>query len=130
MESGKELRRYETLFILNPDEGGKLKDYIERFKQVLTGLGAEVSGVEEWGVRDLAYRIQNQGRGIYSLIRYQGATGAVNELERQMKMSDGVIRHMTVWVENDEATSSPAGDKGPAEPSQGGEKVGRQDAES
>ncbi|MEK7210581.1 MAG: 30S ribosomal protein S6, partial [Candidatus Binatota bacterium] len=62
---------------------------------------ATVSQAEEWGLRDLAYRIQKQAKGYYILLQYQSSTRAVEELERNLKLSDGVLRYLTVRVDED-----------------------------
>ena len=95
------MARYETLFIVHPDQGGKVKEFIERFKKIIEGLNATVSQAEEWGLRDLAYRIQKQAKGYYILLQYQSSARAVEELERNMRLSDGVLRYLTVRVDED-----------------------------
>lgn len=90
---------YETLFIVHPEQGGKVKEFIDRFKKVIEGLDGTVSQVDEWGLRDLAYRIQKQAKGNYVLVQYQSSARAVEELERNMKLSDGVLRFLTVRLD-------------------------------
>jgi small subunit ribosomal protein S6 len=60
--------------------------------------------VEEWGIRDLAYRIRKQNKGYYSLLQYAAVPGAVTELERNLKLSEEVLRHLTVRLEEEQAT--------------------------
>ena len=83
---------YETIFIVHPDQGGKVKEFIDRFKKIIEGLEGAVSQADEWGLMDLAYRIRKQGKGYYSLLRYQSSARAVEELERNMRLSDEVLR--------------------------------------
>ena len=90
---------YETIFIAHPDKGGAVKDYTERFKKIVEELGGTISQAEEWGLRDLAYRIQKQARGHYVLLRYRSEPRAVEELERNLKLSDGILRYLTVRVD-------------------------------
>jgi small subunit ribosomal protein S6 len=92
---------YETLFIVHPDHGGEVKEFVDRFRRIIEGLGGTVSHVDEWGLRDLAYRIQKQGRGYYVLFQYQSPVRAVEELERNMKLADRVLRYLTVRLETD-----------------------------
>lgn len=106
--------RYETVFILHPEQSAKAKEFIERFKRILEGLGGVGAHVEEWGLRDLAYRIQKQSKGYYTLMQYMAPPNAVAELDRNLKLSEGVIRHLTVRVEEDSAASKPEPeDRGP-----------------
>lgn len=90
---------YETMFIVHPDHGGRLKEYVDSYKKIVETLGGSFDHVEEWGIRDLAYPIQKQTKGFYSLLRYHSTAGAVEELERTMKLSDGVLRYLTVRLE-------------------------------
>ena len=104
---------YETLFIVHPEKGPRIKEFIERFKKVIEGQEGAVSQVEEWGLRDLAYRIQKQGKGYYTLLQYRASGRAVEELERNLRLTDGILRYLT--VRDDEASQAaaqaPAGER-------------------
>lgn len=90
---------YETLFIVHPDHGGRLKEYIEGYKKLIEALAGTIHQVDEWGLRDLAYSIQKQTKGYYTLLQYHSSVRAVEELERNMKLSDGVLRYLTVHLD-------------------------------
>lgn len=96
---------YETLFIVHPEKGPRLKEFIEKFKKVIEGQEGSLSQVDEWGLRDLAYRIEKQGKGIYTLLRYRSTGRAVEELERNLKLTDGVLRYLTVRAEESPAAT-------------------------
>lgn len=98
---------YETMFILHPDRGGAVKDYIERFKKVVEEQGGTVVHLEEWGLRDLAYRVQKQMKGYYTLLQYRSSGRAVEELERTMRLTDGVLRYLTVCVDESAQAVAP-----------------------
>jgi small subunit ribosomal protein S6 len=87
---------YETLFVIHPEKSPRIKEFIEKFRKVIEGQNGSVSQVDEWGLRDLAYRIEKQGKGFYTLIQYQSSGAAVQELERNLKLTDGVLRYLTV----------------------------------
>jgi small subunit ribosomal protein S6 len=87
---------YETLFIVHPEKGPRVKEFIDRFRKVIEGQEGVVSQVEEWGLRDLAYRIDKQGKGYYTLLQYRSAGRAVEELERNLRLTDGILRYLTV----------------------------------
>ncbi len=106
MEAQKDSALYETLFILRPELGGKAKEFIDRFKKIVEDLHGTEINVEEWGNRDLAYPIQKQRRGYYSLMHYRASAGIVEELERNMKLMEGVMRFLTVRLDEDLATPS------------------------
>jgi small subunit ribosomal protein S6 len=102
-----ETTHYETLFIVNPVHSGRNQDLCERFRGVLEGQGATVTHFEEWGMRDLAYPIEKQGKGFYNLIQYQASAGTSEELERLMRLSDEVMRCMTVVLDDDVRSLAP-----------------------
>jgi small subunit ribosomal protein S6 len=87
---------YETLFVVHPENGPRIKEFVERCKKVIEGQEGTLARVEEWGLRDLAYRIQKQGKGYYTLLQYESPARAVEELERNLRLTDGVLRYLTV----------------------------------
>lgn len=97
---------YETLFIIHPDHVARAKEFVDRFRQILEGLQGVVSQADEWGLKDMAYRIQKQTRGYYILLRYRATSAAVQELERNMKLTDGVMRYLSVRLEEEPKESS------------------------
>ena len=101
MERKDTVTPYETIFIVHPDQGGKVKEYTDRFKKIIEGLDGTVSHVDEWGLMDLAYRIEKQAKGHYVLVRYQSSARVVEELERNLKLSDGILRYLTVRLDED-----------------------------
>ncbi len=111
----EETTHYETLFIVHPVHSGRNPDLCERFRGVLEGQGATVTHFEEWGMRDLAYPIEKQGRGFYNLIQYQASAGASDELERVMRLSDEVMRCMTVVLDDDVRSLAPTAETAASE---------------
>jgi small subunit ribosomal protein S6 len=111
--------QYETMMVVHPERGPRVKEFIDRFQKVIEGQSGTAVHVEEWGLRDLAYRIDKQGKGYYTLFHYQGTGQTVQELERNLKLTDGILRYMTVRTEPVEAASparaAPAGEVRPAE---------------
>jgi small subunit ribosomal protein S6 len=88
---------YETLTVLVPDLGeAGSKEWVAKMRGILEGGRAEIKKVDEWGMRELAYPIRKQHRGIYVLIEYKADPQAVWELERQLKLSDQVLRFLSV----------------------------------
>lgn len=106
---------YETLFIVHPEKGPRIKEFIERFKKVVESKEGTIALVDEWGVRDLAYRIEKQGKGFYTLLRYNSTGAAVVELERNLKLTDGILRYLTVRVDDDSPAINPATYRGHTE---------------
>jgi len=94
------VRRYETIFILRPDLGESAqKDSIKRFEGFIASNGGDLVETEEWGFRELAYRIKGERRGFYVRLDYGGSGATMNEVERNLKLSDGVLRYLSVLVD-------------------------------
>ena len=96
------MRRYETIFILRPDLGESIqKESIRRFENIVRTSGGEVIETDEWGFRELAYHIKGERRGFYIRLDYGGNGATMNEIERNLKLSDTVLRYLSVLVERD-----------------------------
>ncbi|MGH8011032.1 MAG: 30S ribosomal protein S6 [Bryobacteraceae bacterium] len=94
------MRRYETVFILRPDLGEPAqKEAIKRFEGLIGTSGGELIDTDEWGFRELAYHIRGERRGYYVRLDYGGNGATMNEVERNLKLSDNVLRHLSVLVE-------------------------------
>ena len=94
------MRRYETIFIVRPDLGEpQIKDIIKRFEGIATSGGGEIIETEEWGFRELAYHIKGERRGFYVRLDYAADAAAMNEVERNLKLQDTVLRYLSVLVE-------------------------------
>ena len=95
------MRTYEVLFILSPqvpeEEATAL---ISEFRRVGESTGATLKNEEAWGRRRLAYPIQKFTEGNYHLFVYE-SNGSLAELDRRMKNSDRVLRHMIVRTDED-----------------------------
>ena len=102
------IRRYETMIVLRTDlqEAG-VKEQIERVRKLLETHGATVSGIHEWGLRELAYQIQKERRGFYILVEYTAGAAAVAELERTLKLSDVVLRFVSIRQDDDTPPAVP-----------------------
>ena len=96
MKEKNSLALYETIFIVCPDRGEEVKEFTDKFKKIIQDLGAEVNEVEEWGLRELSYPIRKQRKGYYVLMRHRATTGTVDELERHIKLNEGILRYLTV----------------------------------
>ena len=94
------MRRYETIFILRSDLGeAQVKDSIRRFEGLVATGGGEMLETDEWGFRELAYRIHNERRGYYVRLDYAASGNVMNEIERNLKLSDSVLRYLSVLVD-------------------------------
>ncbi|MCZ6906475.1 MAG: 30S ribosomal protein S6 [Deltaproteobacteria bacterium] len=101
MKEKNSLTLYETIFIVRPDRGEEVKEFTDKFKKIIQDLGAEVTEVEEWGLRELAYPILKQRKGYYVLMRHRATRGTVDELERHIKLNEGILRYLTVRLDEE-----------------------------
>jgi small subunit ribosomal protein S6 len=93
------MHRYETLFVLHPEiPEAQVRETIDRVRRLIEGMGGAVNEVQDWGMRDLAYLIRKQSRGIYVLAQYTARPEVVKELERTMKIADEVLRFISIRV--------------------------------
>lgn len=120
MKEKNSLALYETIFIVRPDRGEEVKEFIDKFKKIIQDLGAEVNEVEEWGGRELAYPIRKQRRGYYVLMRHRATTSAVNELERNIKLNESILRFLTVRLDEE------LGDPPPLAPKDSTQEAGKE----
>ncbi len=95
------IRRYELVFILPPDlEESKEQETLDRLGNVVEKLDGVFVKREDWGVRKLAYEIKGYTKGHYYLMDFAGSTEIVAELERHLKMIEGVLRFLTMKKED------------------------------
>lgn len=88
--------KYETLFILDPAlEEDKKDATIETVKGIINADG-EVGEVDVWGLKKLAYPIQKKNEGYYVVMQFQASPDLPKELDRRMKISDDIMRHIIV----------------------------------
>ena len=90
------MRKYEVMFIFLPNlEEEKRVQLLDRFKGIIEADGT-ISNVDEWGIRKLAYLIYDIGEGYYVLMNIETTPDVITELERVVKISDSVMRHMII----------------------------------
>ena len=98
---------YEHVFLARQDISSQQVDtLVETFKGVLEENGGTVGKVENWGVKTLAYRIRKNRKAHYVLMNVDANHAAMMEMERQMRLNEDVLRHMTIRVEEHEDTPS------------------------
>lgn len=94
------MRSYELVFIVHPEvDGDDLTAIVETVKGLVERGGGEVTQVEPWGLRRLAYPIQKQWEGQYVLMRFELEPRSVAELERGLGLTEQVMRHLIVCAE-------------------------------
>jgi small subunit ribosomal protein S6 len=99
-------REYETIYILRPDIDADSAEKIgSRLADVVGRESGRLTKVESWGRRRLAYDIGKQRRGVYMYLKYLGGGKVVSEIERNLRLADGVIKYQTVLVRSDVETA-------------------------
>ena len=95
------IRRYEVVFVLAPTlSEEEVKQSIETFTATAEEKGAKILKVDEWGKRRLAFPVKKFNQGIYVLLTLEeSAPHAVAELERRFKVTDAVIRFLTIRID-------------------------------
>ena len=97
------MRGYELMYILDPslDEDGT-QALIGQIEDFMNKQGVTIEKTEPWGKRRLAYHIGKHWEGFYVLSHIQAGTGVVAELERKLRVTDGVMRFLTVRVDEEQ----------------------------
>ena len=91
---------YEHVFLTRQDAAPTQVDALtEQYKALLASNGGKVTKSEYWGLKSLTYRIKKNRKAHYTLFNIDAPSAAVQEMERQMSISEDVIRFMTVKVE-------------------------------
>ncbi len=85
----------------NPDEEAT-KALIGQIEEFIGKQGVSIEGTDPWGKRRLAYRIGRHTEGYYVLSRLKAEAEAISELERRLRVTDGVLRFLTVRVDKEQ----------------------------
>jgi small subunit ribosomal protein S6 len=96
------LRTYEVVFISAPNTAeGDLSKITTQLEGVVTERGGKITKIDNLGRRKLAYRIKKFDEGIYTLLHIEGTGHEISEVERRLRVTDFVIRHLTVRTDED-----------------------------
>ena len=96
------MRRYETIFIIDPDlSSDERAPLLTRLNDLIPQQGGILFKVDEWGSQKLAYEIKKKARGYYVLLDYCGTGALVDEIERLFRIDDRILKYMSVLLEKD-----------------------------
>ena len=96
------MRKYEIIFVIRPDVNDEeIEKLVTQMQGVVTGAGGIIEKVEKMGRRRLAYRVARQREGFYILFVLEGNGDTVKEFERRLKVTDAVIKYLTVRVDEE-----------------------------
>ncbi len=91
------LNHYETVFITTPVlSENQMKETVDKFKKILKDHGAKIHHEENWGLKKLAYPIQNKSTGFYYLVEFEMEGEHVARFEVELKREERIIRFLTV----------------------------------
>jgi len=99
------MRLYEVVYILDPLlEESAVTAKLEKLHELVTSRGGEVSAVDHWGTRQLAYPIRKLRRGYYVVAQFTASVDALPEYERLLKLDNEVMRYLLVLNEGEPTT--------------------------
>ncbi len=94
------MRSYEIVFIAHPDLDEKaLEETTEKVKGWIAAAGGEITKVDPWGKRRMAYAIRKRREGYYVLIEAKMPPTAVAELERNMRLHESIMRYLVTRID-------------------------------
>ncbi|WP_027187437.1 30S ribosomal protein S6 [Desulfovibrio cuneatus] len=91
------MRKFETLLLLSPELSAEPRTaLLDGLKAILEREGGKLLNEDHWGMRDLAYPVQKQMRGYYVRLEYAAPAKLIAELERNIRITDGIFKFITV----------------------------------
>ena len=94
------MNHYETVFILNPVLSDvQVKETVSKFEEFLTSRGAEMISKEDWGLKKMAYEIQNKKSGFYHLFEFKVAPEVLLAFETEFRRDERVMRFLTTALD-------------------------------
>ena len=94
------MNHYETVFILNPVLSDKqIEEAVKKYVSLLESNKSKVSHKEDWGLKKLAYPIQNKNSGFYHLLQFESDAEVINSLEVEFRRDERIMRFLTVKLD-------------------------------
>ena len=95
------MREYELAFIVNPNiEGEGVTQVVDKVSQLIKTGNGEVASIDVWGRRSLAYAIKDYKEGTYILLKTTMPPASLSEFERELKLTDQIIRYMLIKADS------------------------------
>ena len=99
---------YESVFIARQDiSAGQVDTLADEMEKIISDNGGNVARREYWGLRNLAYRMKKNRKGHYVMFNLDAPSDAVQEMERNLRLHDDVLRYMTIRLEELREEPSP-----------------------
>ena len=94
---------YEHVFLTRQDASAQqVEELTAQFKAIIEQMGGKVAKTEQWSVKSLAYRLRKNRKAHFTLFNIEAPSAALNEIERQQRLSEDVLRYLTVRVHEQE----------------------------
>ena len=94
------MKNYETVFILNPAlSEEQVEKAVDKYEKYLKSNGAKIINKEIWGLKKLAYSIENKNSGFYNLLEYTASPEIVSSLELDFTRDETIMRYLTVTLD-------------------------------
>ena len=101
------MRHYEIVFLVHPDQSEQVPGMIERYSETITKDGGQITRLEDWGRRHLAYSINKIHKAHYIMINCETSNEALEELTTNFRYNDAVLRHLVVRTDEAITEESP-----------------------
>ncbi len=96
------MRKYEVMYIVNASlEDAKRQEVIESTHGIITDNGGKIVKVDEWGVKEFAYRIEDMTKGYYVVVTFEADNAAIAEFDRLTRINQNVVRYMIVKLDEE-----------------------------
>ena len=93
------MRKYEVIFIVQALEDDAINAAVDKFSKLIVANGGTIDKEERWGKKHLAYDIKKQSEGYYVLFNVTSDSACVKECDRVMKITDEILKHMIVRID-------------------------------
>ena len=90
------MRKYEVIFIVKPLDEEAINGVVARYDNIITTNGGNIDKIERWGKKRLAYEIKDNTDGYYCLFYITAEPAVINEVDRVMKITDEILKHMII----------------------------------
>lgn len=91
------MKQYETMYIIKSSlEEAARQELIAEMHGIITNFGGSIENVNEWGMRDFAYRIDDMTKGYYVVVTFTVGVEGLNEFTRLMRINNNIVRLMTI----------------------------------
>ena len=91
------MRQYELMYILQPTLSAEEQTaLVERYNDLIASMNGSVEKTDRWERRQLAYELKGYRDGYYVVVDFQGDSALINEIDRQMKITEPILRHMII----------------------------------